>query len=109
MYPNSTAGTAAVEKGALLEHLLFVNRKMAPILPKGTFFGRLDHMASGILAPRPGIELASPELEAWSLKHWTAREVPIFLFLNSRKIASVLMPAHRDQYVLPYESHPNWL
>ena len=76
MYPNSTAGTAAVEKGALLEHLLFVNRKMAPILPKGTFFGRLDHMASGILAPRPGIELASPELEAWSLKHWTSREIP---------------------------------
>ena len=76
MYPNSTAGTAAVEKGALLEHLLFVNRKLAPILPKGTFLGRLGHMASGILAPRPGIELASPELEAWSLNHWTAREVP---------------------------------
>ena len=30
----------------------------------------------GILVPRPGIEPAPPALEAWSLKHWTAREVP---------------------------------
>ena len=92
MYPNSTAGTAAVEKGALLEHLLFVNRKLAPILPKGTFLGRLGHMASGILAPRPGIELASPELEAWSLNHWTAREVPIKACFNLSHIA-VSVPA----------------
>lgn len=59
-YSNSTASTAAVEKGALLEHLLFVNRKLAIYTPKGTFFGRLGHMASGILAPRPGIELCIP-------------------------------------------------
>ena len=34
MYPN---GTAALEMGALLKNLLFVNRKLAPILTKGTF------------------------------------------------------------------------
>ena len=34
--------------------------------------------ACGILASQPGIELASPVLEAWkhSLNHWTTREVP---------------------------------
>ena len=37
------------------------------------FFG---HMARGILAPWPGIELMTPAIEAWSLKYWTAREVP---------------------------------
>ena len=37
------------------------------------FFGR----ACGILVPWPGIEPASPALEAWSLNHWTAREVPV--------------------------------
>ena len=35
------------------------------------FFGRtLQH------ADRPGIEAAPPTLEAWSLNHWTSREVP---------------------------------
>ena len=37
------------------------------------FFGR---EACGILAPRPGMEPASPASEVWSLNHWTAREVP---------------------------------
>ena len=37
--------------------------------------------ACGILVPRPGIELAPPALGAWSLSHWTAREVPILIFL----------------------------
>ena len=32
--------------------------------------------ACGTLVPRPGIEPAPPALEAWSLKHWTARDVP---------------------------------
>ena len=32
--------------------------------------------ACGILAPKPGIEPAPPALEAQSLNHWTAREVP---------------------------------
>ena len=28
------------------------------------------------LVPRPGIELRPPALGAWSLTHWTTREVP---------------------------------
>ena len=35
--------------------------------------------ACGILVPQPGIEPAHPELEVWSLNHWTAREVPVLL------------------------------
>ena len=33
-------------------------------------------MAFGILVPQPGIEPAPPTMEAWSLNHWTTREVP---------------------------------
>ena len=32
--------------------------------------------ACGILVPRPGIEPVPPAVEARSLNHWTAREVP---------------------------------
>ena len=34
-------------------------------------------MARGILVPWPGIEPMSLALEAWSLNHWTTREVPV--------------------------------
>ena len=37
----------------------------------------LHHVACGILVPWPGIESVPPAVEAWSLNHWTAREVPI--------------------------------
>ena len=43
------------------------------------FFG---HVACGILVPRPEIERVPPAVEARSLNHWTAREVPSFLFFN---------------------------
>ena len=33
-------------------------------------------MLCGILVPWPGVMLMPPALEAWSLNHWTAREVP---------------------------------
>ena len=33
-----------------------------------------------ILVPRPGIQPAPPAVEARSLNHWTAREVPFFFF-----------------------------
>ena len=36
--------------------------------------------ASGILAPRPGVEPMSPAPEAQSLNHWTTRDVPINIF-----------------------------
>ena len=36
----------------------------------------------GILVPRPGIEPTSSAVEARSLKHWTAREVPVSVYLE---------------------------
>ena len=33
--------------------------------------------AFGLLVPRPGMEPRSPALGAWSLIHWTPREVPV--------------------------------
>ena len=43
-----------------------------------------------MLVPGPGIEHVPAALEAWSLKHWTAREVPVLFPLTP--------PA-------PYEAH----
>ena len=34
------------------------------------------------LVPQPEMEPVPPALEAWSLKYWTAREVPTLGFLN---------------------------
>ena len=34
------------------------------------------HADCGVLVPRPGIQPRSPDMEAWSPKHWTAGEVP---------------------------------
>ena len=36
----------------------------------------LRRAACGILVPGPGIIPTPPEVEAWSLSHWTSREVP---------------------------------
>ena len=48
----------------------------------GFFGGFLPHCtACGILVPQPRIEPMPPAVEAQSLNHWTAREVPGF-FLN---------------------------
>ena len=45
--------------------------------PGVTFFFFLPcGTVCGILVPRPGIKPVSPALEAWSLKHWTTRDVP---------------------------------
>ena len=38
-------------------------------------------MTYGILVPQPGIKPVPYAVEAWSLNHWTAREVPKFQFL----------------------------
>ena len=40
------------------------------------FFYWLYCMACRILTPYPGIKPMPPEVEAWSLNHWTAREFP---------------------------------
>ena len=36
------------------------------------------HVACETLVSRPGIKPVTPALEAWSLNHWTSREVPEF-------------------------------
>ena len=38
--------------------------------------------ACRILVPPPGIEPVSPAVEAWSLNHWSSREVPVPLSFN---------------------------
>ena len=40
-----------------------------------TWFFWLHHTACGILVPHLGIEPMPPAVEAWSLNHWTNREV----------------------------------
>ena len=44
-------------------------------LRDGFCFFLKDFAACGILIPQAGIRTALPAVEAWSLKHWTAREV----------------------------------
>ena len=39
-------------------------------------------VAYGTLVPRPGIEPTAPAVEAWSLNHWTTREVPLPPFIQ---------------------------
>ena len=52
------------------------------------FFFWPHHAACGILVPQPGIEPVPPAVEAQSLNHWTAREVPLF---PDFKVVIVLM------------------
>ena len=49
-----------------------------------------------ILVLAPGIEPVSPVLEAWSLNHWTTREVPEPQFLPS--LTSSLLSGHMRLY-----------
>ena len=35
------------------------------------------HTACGILVSQPGNETGLPELEVWSLNHWTESQVPM--------------------------------
>ena len=45
------------------------------------FGGRPCYSTHGILVPQPGMEPMPPAVEAWSLNHWTFREV-LFFFSN---------------------------
>ena len=51
-------------------------------------------LACGILVPRPDIEPMSPALEAWTLNHWTTREVTMVYF---RVHSSVVHPVGFDE------------
>ena len=55
-------------------------------------FFRPQHVGCGILVPHPGIEPVPPALEAWSLNHWTAREVPAWKNFNIHKIKRIENP-----------------
>ena len=59
------------------------NRQLCiPILFFLFLFFWLCCVACGILIPHPGIGPVPPTAEAWSLNHWTTREVPIYSHLN---------------------------
>ena len=51
------------------------------------------HVACRILVPRQGIEPVSPAVEAPSLNHWTAREVPLPFLTHSLSFLSGLFQA----------------
>ena len=44
-----------------------------------SFFFWLQPVACGILVLQPRMKPVSPALKAWSLKHWTTREILIIL------------------------------
>ena len=44
------------------------------------------HVACGILVLQPGIKPTSPALEAGSLNHWTAREVPVIFLIIKKSV-----------------------
>ena len=48
----------------------------SPMMPGPFFFFFFPGCACEILVPQPSIEPTAPALEAQSLSHWTAREVP---------------------------------
>ena len=53
------------------------------------------YVACRIIVPRPGIEPTPLEVEAWSLNHWTDREVPTILSVpSSHPILSLYSTYH---------------
>ena len=65
---------------------------LSPFLARNFFFSHI-HIAFGILVPQPGTEPKFPALEAWSLKHWTDREVPrSFCFCSKVVSISLRLP-----------------
>ena len=67
--------------------------------------------ACGILVPQPGIKPMPPAVEAWSLNHWTAREVPVlhsllpFLFSFWKKVQ--MLPRYKSNSLQAFIS-PFW-
>ena len=46
----------------------------------------LHRVTCGISVPRLGMEPMPPAVEAWSLNHWTTREVPVGHFLIDKNL-----------------------
>ena len=57
---------------------------------KDVIYLLLGHAACEILVTQPGIEPVPPALGAWSLNHWTAREVPSLKNSNTISVSAVL-------------------
>ena len=57
--------------GSLLQHTGFSSCGMKALKCSDSVV-----VICGILIPLPGVEPGPPTLGAWSLTHWTAREVP---------------------------------
>ena len=66
-----------VQKDVFINHISFFERIL--------FYLFFWPQHAGILSvvPRPGIEPVPPAVEARSLNHWTAREVPERILLNN--------------------------
>ena len=58
----------------------------ASVLAAPSFFFWPHQAACGILVPQPAMAPTPPALKAWSLNHWTAREVPLRYFKKKKKI-----------------------
>ena len=80
--------------------------KIIFILTNLFFFSLPCCMAYGILVPQSGIKPVPPALEAQSLNHWTAREVPTNLYftLLSRSCLDNRWPFPPHQYSLCFFS-----
>ena len=61
--------------------------------------------ACRILVPQPGIPPTPPALEAWSLNHWSTREVPIqYILIYCSVLGTVL--GVKDSMVGKIEANP---
>ena len=58
------------------------------------------HEACGILVPQPGVEPMPPAVEAWSLSHWTTREV---LHTHTNDVACLVKNWKSDLLLLQQE------
>ena len=66
----------------MIEVTVQINITKAPSTGYGLFFW-LHYKACRILVPQQGIQPVPLAVEAWSLNHWTTREVLIcFFFLD---------------------------
>ena len=71
------------------------------------FFFLPSPVARGILVPQPGIKPVPPALEAQSLNHWTAREVPgcDYFWKNVKSDGTVLLIRWMISWVQDWESN----
>ena len=74
--------------------------------PTPHLFFWLHRVACGILIPQPGIELVLSAVEAWSLNHWTTREVLVhFVGENEYRILLRIV----EQLAIPFSRESSQL